>query len=349
LSYPKSKKTGMRAVAYSVKPFEKEPLSVANRKKHDITLISNFLNIDTVSYAEGKDAVIVAANDDLTAPVINRLADTGVKYIATRSTGIDHIDRVAAGKRGMKIANVPAFAPHAIAEQAAALALGLARNIVPAALNAKRFDFRVADQLGFTFSGKTAGIMGMGAVGRAAASIFRGLGCRILGYDQAHDETATGYEPVMLDRLFAESDIITLHLPLTDQTRYIICRDTIKLMKPGMMLINTARGALIDTKALPPALESGRIAYLGLDVYESGQKLFYYDHSADPGCDPLLAALLNYPNVLLTPHQAFLTTEALQAIAMKTIANLDKWSAKKCVGEACACAVSCRPPALKSR
>lgn len=315
----------MKVVAYSVKPFEKKFLAKANLKKHDITLISNALSLTTCGFADGKQAVLVSTNDDLSAPVIEKLADMGIKYIATRSTGTDHIDKKAAESVSIKLSNVAAYSPTSIAEHAVALAMALNRNLIKADADSHQFNLGLDGLTGFTFSGKTVGIVGLGNTGQAAAAIFNGLGCHVLGSDIAVNANLEKIQQVPLETLLQRSDIISLHLPLSPQTMHMINASSIALMKPGVMLINTARGALINTSDLPEALDQGKIGYLGLDVYESEDSLFYCDYSTNAHRDPLLAKLLTYPNVMITPHQAFLTNEALEQIATTTIQNLDKW------------------------
>ncbi|MEO6149977.1 MAG: 2-hydroxyacid dehydrogenase [Mucilaginibacter sp.] len=332
----------MKVVAYSIKNFEKEFLAKANQKKHDITLISNPLSPETAIYAEGKDAVIVFTNDDVSATVINKLADMGIKYIATRSVGTDHIDKDAAGKRGIKLANVPLYSPQAIAEHAAALAFALNRHIIQANEHSHHFDFKLDSLIGFNFSGKTIGLIGLGHIGQATAAIFKGLGCHIIGYDVTVIDDMDYIRRVPLDELLRTSDIISLHAPLTSDTKHLIHKDTIALMKDGVMLLNTSRGALIDTVDVLDALDNGKIGYLGIDVYENEKGLFFEDHTNDKKKDNLLERLIAHPNVIVTPHQAFLTKEALQQIADQTIKNLDLWQQAKCVGDACACAKNCR-------
>ncbi|MDB5144982.1 MAG: hydroxyacid dehydrogenase [Mucilaginibacter sp.] len=332
----------MKAVAYSIKPFEKEYLAKANEKKHDITLISNALSPDTAVYADGKDAVIVFTNDDVSSQVIEKLAKSGVKYIVTRSTGTDHIDKEAAAQFGIKIANVPSYSPQAIAEHAVALAFALNRHLVTADQHSHNFDFRNDGLIGFNFRGKTVGLIGLGNTGKAVAKIFQGLGCKVIAFDPAFPEDAPYVKPVALDELLITADIISLHLPLTPSTKHLIKRESIDRMKSGVMLINTSRGALIRTTDVLAALKSGKIGYLGLDVYEFEKGLFFEDHEDDLVKDPLLHSLLNYPNVLITPHQAYLTKEALQEIADQTIKNLDLWQLNKCVGKACVCQKDCR-------
>lgn len=332
----------MKVVAYSIKPFEKEYLIKANQKKHDITLISNRLTIETVSFAEGKDAVVVFSNDDLSAQVIQQLAKAGVRFIATRSTGTDHIDKQAATVAGIKLANVPAYSPQAIAEHAVAMAMALSRRLTIADRHSHNFDFRLDDLVGFNFHEKTVGLIGLGSIGRAAANIFNGFGCRVLGYDEIIPADIPFVESVSLPELYNEADIISLHIPLTTDSYHLIDSQAIDQMKNGVMLLNTARGGLMNTADILEGISSGKIGYLGLDVYEYEKELFFDDHEYDNDHDPLLQQLLQHPNVLITPHQAFLTKEALQQIAAQTIKNLNLWQAEKCVGDACACARNCR-------
>lgn len=339
----------MKAVAYSIKPFEKEYLAKANQKKHEITLISNPLSQDTAVYAEGKDAVIVFTNDDVSAPVIEKLAALGVKFILTRSSGTDHIDKDAAAKNAIKIANVPSYSPQAIAEHAVAMAFALNRQIVKADHQSHDFDFRNDELIGFNFSGKTVGVIGLGSTGQAVALIYHGLGCHVIGYDPAFAKNLRHVKQVSLEYLLKSSDIISLHLPLTPETQSFIKKDTLDQMKKGVMLINTSRGTLINTADVLSAVENRKIAYLGLDVYEFEKGLFYEDHKKDPLKDPVLQRLMSHPNVLITPHQAYLTKEALQEIADQTIKNMDLWQQHKCVGKACACSKDCKKDTLSEK
>jgi len=332
----------MKAVAYSIKPFEKEFLAKANQKKHDITLISNPLNSDTAAYAAGKDAVIVFTNDEVSSKVIDKLAALGIKYIVTRSVGTDHIDKDSAARCKIKLANVPSYSPQAIAEHAVALAFALNRRLVKASQNVHQFDFRNDDLIGFNFAGKTVGVIGLGQTGRAVGSIFHGMGCRVIGYDETVQDKITGIEHASLDELLRSADIISLHIPLTKDTQHFIRQETLQKMKHGVMLINTSRGAVIKTSDVLLALANGKIGYLGLDVYEYEKGLFFENHENDTQKDPLLKNLLDRDNVIITPHQAYLTREALQEIADQTIKNLDLWQQNKCVGDACACSKNCQ-------
>jgi D-lactate dehydrogenase len=321
----------MKAVAYSIRSFEREYLAKANNKKHDITLIGNPLGTDTALYATGKEAVIVFTNDDVSAAVITQLAALGIKYIITRSTGTDHIDKIAAGNYDIKIANVPSYSPQAIAEHAVALAFALNRHLMVADRNSHNFNFRNEDLVGFNFSNKTVGLIGLGATGAAAAKIFNGMGCHLIACDPIFPEESVNIAQVSLEELLRSSDIISLHLPLTDKTKYLINHNTLEQMKTGVMVINTSRGGLIDTKDMLRALDGGKVGYLGMDVYEHEQGLFFEDHQNDNIKDPLLGRLLQHTNVIVTPHQAYLTKEALQQIADQTINNLDKFGNYKII------------------
>jgi D-lactate dehydrogenase len=334
----------MKAVAYSSKICEKELLIKANNKKHDITLISNRLTIDTISYAQGKDAVLVFSSDDLSAPVLTRLREMGVKYISTRSTGTDHIDIPEAGRLGLKVANIPAYSPESVAEHTLAMILSLSRNFVPAYNQVRGYDFTVNNLVGSTIKGKTIGIVGLGKTGKAVAKVLSALGARIIVNDieDVSDYCLTyGARQVSFDTILKESDIITFHVPLTESTRHMVNEQTISKMKDGVMLINVSRGAVFNSKDVFDSLEAEKISKLGMDVYEFEHNVFFFDHSKNPIHDPLLKALIQHSRVLLTPHMAFLTEEALQVIAEKTISNLDLWEADKCVGEACCCDKEC--------
>jgi len=332
----------MKAVAYSIKPFEKEFLARANQKKHEITLISNHLTIDTAIYAEGKDAIIVFTNDDVSAPVVDKLAELGIKYIAARCVGTDQINKQRAAKYGIKLANVPSYSPQAIAEHTVALALALSRRLIKADHNSHLFDFRNDNLIGFNFSGKTVGIIGLGQTGMATAQIFNGLGCKVIGYDKYSPEGIHNINQVDLNELLTSADIISLHIPFTNETEHLINEATLDKMKDGVMLINTSRGGIVKTHDVLVALDMGKIAYLALDVYEYEKGLFFEDHKNDVYKDPIIKNLLARDNVIITPHQAYLTREALQEIADQTIHNLDMWQQNACVGKACVCAKNCR-------
>lgn len=318
----------MKVAAFSIKQFEKELLDTMNTNRHSITYFPFPLSPGTAEQAAGCEAVLVFTNDDVSAPVIALLADLGIKYIATRSVGTDHIDKEEASKRGIRIANVPAYSPEAIAEHAVMLALALARKLIPTVDQSRRYDFTIENHMGFNLHKKTVGIVGLGHIGKATARIFKGFGCRVIGFDVCFPEDALGVEEKNFDQLLEESDIISLHVPLTPESRHMINEPCITKMKAGVMIINTARGALVDTEAAIPALENKKIGAFGLDVYEYEKGLFFADHQSDVNKDPLLAKLLDFENVIVTPHQAFLTKEAVTEIAASTLSNLNKWKAE---------------------
>lgn len=315
----------MRVAAFSIRQFEKDLLRVENRNYHEIEFFSQPLSSETVHLVKDCIGVLVFVNDDLSAAIIEQLAKLGIKYIVTRSVGTDHIDKLAAAKWGIKIANVPAYSPEAIAEHAVMLALALARKLVPTIDQTRNFDFSLENHLGFNLNGKTVGIVGLGNIGKAAASIFSGFGCRVIANDVVLQDFKPQVEQTTFHQVLQESDIISLHVPLNSETRYLINRESIETMKTGVMIINTARGGLIDTEAILEALEAGKIGCIGLDVYENEKGLFFADHHQDKQRDPLLSRLMSHDSVIVTPHQAFLTREAVTEIARATVNNLSHW------------------------
>ncbi|HEY1006212.1 MAG TPA: NAD(P)-dependent oxidoreductase [Sphingobacteriaceae bacterium] len=330
----------MKAVAYSIKSCEKELLIKANEKKHEITMISNRLSPETIAYAEGKDAVLVFSCDDLSAPMLQRLKEYGVKYISTRSTGTDHIDLETAAKLDIRVGNVPTYSPESIAEHAVMLMLALCRQVIPAHRQMMAFDFTVDQLVGTTIRNKTVGIVGFGHTGRALAGILRGFGARVVISDIADVSEAceaAGAQQVSWEELLQLSDIISFHVPLTPQTRHMVNAETIRKMKDGVMLINVSRGAVFDSMEVLDALQSNKISRIGMDVYEFEHDVFFHDHSRKPVIDQLLKAFIQHSRVLITPHIAFATREALKVIAEETIRNLDLWNAHRCVGQACQC------------
>ena len=319
----------MRATVYSAKPYETARLQRFNQGRHELVLQEEGLQPHTASLAAGSEAVILFTSDNASAPVLEQLASLGVKYLALRSAGYDHIDLEAAQKLGLRVAYVPDYSPHAIAEHAVALMLALNRRLLPADRRVREQDFRLDPLIGFDMHGKTVGLIGLGTIGKTTARILRGFGCTLLGYDVKPDEAFAAEQPltyVPLEELLQQSDIVTLHCPLNEHTRYLIDKPQLAQMKPGAMLINTARGAILNTVAAIEALKSGHLGYLGLDVYEHEKGLFFYDHSQEILQDDLFARLLTLPNVLITGHQAFLTETALQNIAEAVLGHLDSWA-----------------------
>lgn len=318
----------MKAIAYSIKNCEKELLVLANEKKHDITFISDRLTEETVSYSKGKDAVLVFSSDDLSEPIIKDLKKIGVKYIVTRSTGMDHIDLAEAEASNIEVENIPSYSPESIAEHAITLILALYRNILPAHQQMLEYDFSLDNLVGSTLSEKTVGIVGYGKTAQALVRILKGFGCRIVvaELDNVRKECReAGAEQVEFEELIKISDIISFHVPLTAQTRHMVNAETIDKMKDGVMLINVSRGAIFNSIDVYNALQRDKISKLGMDVYEFENQVFFFDRSHDMIDDQLLKSFIQHSRVLLTPHQAFLTREALEVIAARTIQHLDKW------------------------
>ncbi|KPA91004.1 MULTISPECIES: 2-hydroxyacid dehydrogenase [Pseudomonas] len=287
------------------------------------------LSVDTAPLAERHEVVCAFINDDLSAPVLEQLAAGGTRLIALRSAGYNHVDLTAARRLGLSVVRVPAYSPHAVAEHAVALILALNRRLHRAYNRTREGDFSLHGLTGFDLAGKTVGIVGTGQIGATFARIMAGFGCQLLAYDPYPNPEvlALGARYLELPELLAQSRIISLHCPLTADTRYLINRDSLAHLQPGAMLINTGRGGLVDTPALIDALKDGQLGYLGLDVYEEEAQLFFEDRSDLPLQDDVLARLLTFPNVIVTAHQAFLTQEALAAIAATTLDNIAAWQA----------------------
>ncbi|MCB2407330.1 2-hydroxyacid dehydrogenase [Hymenobacter lucidus] len=320
----------MKTTVFSTKPFEQAYLSAALDSEHPLHFVEANLSVETASLAQGSEAVAIFSTDDASAPVLDALYAQGVRFIAIRATGHDQVDLAHAQQLGLRVANVPEYSPYAIAEHALALMLALNRRLIQADRQLRAYDFRLDELIGFDLHGKTVGIIGLGHIGGIVAGILKGFGCRLLGYDPLPNPELTarhGLAYTTLDELCAEADIITLHAPMVPHAPYLINAARLARMKPGVMLINTSRGGELDTEAALAALDSGQLGYLGLDVYEREQALFFQDHSQQPPADAVFARLLTYPNVLITGHQAFLTQEALRNIATTTRQNLDAWAA----------------------
>jgi D-lactate dehydrogenase len=268
-------------------------------------------------------------NDDLSAPILERLAAGGTRLIALRSAGFNHVDLPAAQRLGLSVVRVPTYSPHAVAEHAVALILSLNRHLHRAYNRTRDGDFTLHGLTGFDLVGKTVGVVGTGQIGATFARIMAGFGCQLLAYDPYPNQQveALGARYLPLDQLLEQAQIISLHCPLNEHTRHLINIDSLYRMQRGAMLINTGRGALVDTPALIEALKSGQLGYLGLDVYEEEAQLFFEDRSDLPLQDDVLARLLTFPNVVVTAHQAFLTREALGAIAQTTLDNITQWAA----------------------
>ena len=320
----------MQTVVFDTKSYDREPLQHASAGLDiEWRFMDWRLSTETTASARGAQAVCTFVNDRLDRPCLEALADLGVQHVALRCAGFNSIDLAAAKELGFSVTRVPAYSPYAVAEHAVALLLALNRKIPRANNRVHDLNFSLNGLVGFDLHGKTAGIFGTGKTGRIAAQILRGFGMRVLAFDPFQSvEWAQehGVEYTDARTLARESEVISLHTPLTPETRHIIRRETLALMKPGAILINVSRGALIDTTALIEALKSGRLGGVVLDVYEEEEGVFFEDLSGQILPDDELARLLTFPNVLITAHQAFLTHEALAEIARVTVANLSAFA-----------------------
>ncbi len=310
---------------YSAKEYERESLEAANGL-HGFRLVRLDMRLDaeTAELAVGAPVVSVFVNDDVSRPVVEALAEQGVRCIALRCAGFNNVDLEAAAEHGVRVVRVPAYSPNAVAEHTLALILALNRNIPRAHTRVRDGNFSLDGLTGFDLAGKTAGVVGTGKIGMIVARLLWHLRCRVLAVDLYPNERLLdlGVEYVDLDTMLAESELITLNCPLTEETYHLVNETTIAAMKRGVMIVNTGRGPLIDTSAVVEGLKSGQIGSLALDVYEEEEPLFFRDRSAEIIEDDVFARLLTFPNVLITAHQAFLTHEALQAIAETTLANV---------------------------
>ncbi|MEM1183584.1 MAG: 2-hydroxyacid dehydrogenase [Planctomycetota bacterium] len=310
-----------------MQPFEREPLRVANESAlspHEFALFEHRLDASTAGLAKGCRAVCCFVNDRLDREAIATLADLGIELITLRSAGFNNVDLDAASERGITVTRVPAYSPYAVAEHTAALILALNRHLPRAVGRVREHNFSLNGLLGFDLHGKTVGVIGTGRIGVCFIRIMAGFGCRVLAHDpfENPDALEAGAEYAPLDDLFAQSDIVSLHCPLTTDTHHLIDADAFAKMKPGVMLVNTGRGALIDTRAAIEALKSRHLGSLALDVYEEEEGVFFHDLSDEVLQDDVLARLLTFPNVMVTSHQAFFTGEALGNIMDTTIENL---------------------------
>jgi D-lactate dehydrogenase len=320
----------MRIILFSNQTYDRDSFLAANHGRgFELHFQQAQLREDTVALAMGFEVVCPFVNDDLSRPVLEHLAAGGTKLIALRSAGYNHVDLAAAHALGLAVVRVPAYSPHAVAEHGVGLVLALCRHLHRAYNRTREGDFSLHGLTGFDLHGRTVGIIGSGQIGEVFARIMSGFGCHIRAYDPSPNRAieALGGRFVELDELLEQSDIISLHCPLNEATRHLINADSLERMKRGAMLINTGRGALVDTPALIEALKSGQLGYLGLDVYEEEADIFFADRSDQPLQDDVLARLLTFPNVIITAHQAFLTREALAGIAQTTLANIAAWRA----------------------
>ena len=315
----------MRIAVFSTRPYDRLYLDADNRTAgHKLAYCKETLAAPTASIADGFPAVCVFVNDHLDTATVAALTRGGTQLLALRCAGYNKVDRAVVAAHGLTVVRVPAYSPHAVAEHTVALVLALNRHLHRAYNRVREGNFALEGLLGFDLHGKTVGTIGTGQIGRLVGRIIRGFGCQWLAHDlHPHPEVgALGGRYVRLEQLYAESDILSFHCPLGPETRHLIGTDAIAQMKPGVMLINTSRGALIDTRAVIGGLKSRRIGALGLDVYEEEEGVFFRDLSSEVMEDDTLARLLTFPNVIVTGHQGFFTHEALEAIATTTLANI---------------------------
>lgn len=321
---PDTERHVMKTLVYSNRPSTKLAFEAANaRFNHQLVYTDASLSAQTAKLAEGFPAVCVFVNDTADRDVVDCLADNGVKLIAIRAAGFNNVDVSHAAKRGIAVVRVPAYSPYAVAEHALALMLALNRKIHRAYARVREGNFSLEGLLGFDMHGKTVGIVGTGKIGAILAAILHGFGCEILASDPYINDSIAPFAKYMsVDELLAKSDIVSLHCPLTPESYHMINDASLARMKQGAMLINTSRGGLVDAKACIEALKTGRLGYLGLDVYEEEGDLFFEDLSDQILQDDLFARLLTFPNVLITAHQAFFTKTAIQNIAETTMENI---------------------------
>lgn len=318
----------MKTLIYSTHGFDQSFLETITGAEHELLFTTKALSPETAELAKGCEAVALFTGDAAKGETLHALKNVGVRFIALRSVGFDHVDLTLASQLGMRVANVPAYSPNAIAEHAVALLMALNRKLMKAQQLMAENDFRLDELVGFDLYGKTVGLIGTGKIGAAFARIMKGFGCRLLAVDPYPDadlilETSISY--VALETLCNESDVIAVHCPLNPETTHLFNRNVFQLMKPGVLFINTARGGIVDTEHLLEALDLGIVAAAGLDVYEFEKPIYFKDLREQSIQDSVFHRLRNHPNVFLTGHQAFLTKEALEGIATTTRDNLSAW------------------------
>ncbi|WP_379968043.1 2-hydroxyacid dehydrogenase [Epilithonimonas sp. UC225_85] len=322
----------MKITFFSSKPYDKEFFDKVNQDfNFELDYFETHLGPHILNVIEHSDAVCAFVNDTLNAEVLESLSKKGVKYIALRCAGFNNVDLEAAKRLGMRVSRVPAYSPEAVAEHAMAMILTLNRKTHKAYNRVREQNFSLNGLMGFNLYQKTIGVIGTGNIGKAFAKIAKGFGVKILAYDitESQELKDLGIEYDSLDKLLSESDIISLHCPLMDATHHLINQESILKMKENVMIINTSRGGLIDTKAVIDGLKSKHIGYLGIDVYEQEEKLFFRDLSHMIIEDDTIQRLMSFPNVLVTAHQAFFTEEALHQIATSTLTSLSNFENDK--------------------
>jgi len=319
----------MKILVYSAEDFTVPYLEKANKGKHKLSFSKDALSSETAMKAVGYDAISIFSADEASFVIIEKLKDFGVKYITLRSAGYDNVNLTAASKFNISVANVPAYSPYSIAEHATSLLLALNRKLIESNQRVENYNFDINNLIGFDLNKKTVGIIGTGKIGAIMAKIMHGFGCKLIAYDIEKDQNLIEHYDVKylpLQDVCKQADIISLHIPLNAETHHLINESLLSIMKEGVIIINTARGAVINTKHVINALKSGKIGALGLDVYENEKNIFFKDHSQNIPDDEMLKTLNGMTNVLITGHHAFLTVEALTNIAETTIYNIDCWS-----------------------
>lgn len=320
----------MKIAFFSTKSYDRIHFDkFAKKSGHKISYFEDYLSIHTVSLCAGHQAVCVFVNDKVTSEVIEKLKGYGVGIIALRCAGFNNVDLKAAEQKNIKVVRVPAYSPEAVAEHACALLLTVNRKTHKAFNRVRDSNFSIEGLTGFNLHGKTVGVIGTGAIGKAFCRIMLGFGCKVIAMDPypSKDVEQMGVTYVTKERLAKDCDIVSLHCPLTPETHHMVNELTISYFKQGIVLINTSRGGLVDTKATIKALKTGKIGALAIDVYEQEENVFFKDLSDEVIQDDVLMRLMTFPNVLITSHQAFLTEEALKQIAGTTIANLESYAA----------------------
>ena len=317
----------MKALVFSSRSYSQSALMTENSSsRHQLKFLETKLNAATAPLCAGYGAALVFVNDKVDRPCLQILSQVGTKLVATLSTGTNHIDLPAAKELGITVASVPSYSPHAVSEFTLAVLLTMARKIHRANHRIRESNFELDGLEGFELRDKTVGVFGTGAIGREVVKNLSGFGCRILAHDPApHADTAKLCRYVPPEEIFRESDIITFHVPLLPSTRHLVNDQTLDLMKKGVFLINTSRGAIFDTPAIIRGLKRGQIGHLAIDVYEEEAGLFFEDRSSEILEDDIFARLLTFPNVLVTGHQAFLTDHALRNIAQTTLHSLTEF------------------------
>jgi D-lactate dehydrogenase len=322
----------MKVTFFSTQPYDRKSFEEHNGNYgFQIKYLDVQLNEQTASLAKGAEAVCAFVNDRINASILKELSELGVKVLALRCAGFNNVDLAAAQQYDVTVVRVPAYSPHAVAEHAVAMIMALNRKIHKAYNRIREQNFSLNGLLGFDLYGKTVGVIGTGNIGEVFCRIMLGFGCKVLAYDVKKNVVLTdsGVSYVDMKQLLAESDIISLHCPLNEHTKYLINDETIRLMKEHVMLINTSRGGLIDTKTVVKGLKTGKIGSLGIDVYEQEEKLFFRDLSDEIIEDDVISRLSSFPNVLITAHQGFFTQEALAQIAETTLQNLKRFKEKQ--------------------